>query len=143
MSTRTKKERILERLADGRWHDGYDLCHPSLGGSEGLRRLRELRSEGYDIRKRLKPDSPKESRVHQYRLDNGEPPPTEDVLQTVPEKPESGGRPIIDLTECHCAWQRIGPCLTIQERSVSCVNSTHPRIIDTRIYRVQVPTATA
>lgn len=68
----TAKERVLDRLEDQypEWIDGYVLCHPNIGGSEGLRRLRELRAEGHKIEKRLKSSDTK-TRVYQYRLVQG------------------------------------------------------------------------
>lgn len=68
---KTRKEKVLDALTDAPgfgWVDGYELCHPSIGGSEGLRRLRELRAEGHRIEKRLKPNRPEGSTVYQYRL---------------------------------------------------------------------------
>lgn len=56
----TRKQRVLralraarnwDRAADG-WVDGPYLCSPLIGGSEGLRRLRELRADGYVIEMR-------------------------------------------------------------------------------------------
>lgn len=52
--------------ADG-WVEGYALCHPAIGGSEGLRRLRELRELGWSIERRLHPV--KGRTAQQYRLD--------------------------------------------------------------------------
>lgn len=46
------------------WVDGFALTEPNIGGSEGLRRLRELRRMGYPIQKRRKEDSS----AFQYRL---------------------------------------------------------------------------
>lgn len=37
---------------EGGWTDGWLLCHWSIGGTEGLRRLRELRAKGHTIRMR-------------------------------------------------------------------------------------------
>ena len=49
----TGKERVLAVLLDCRWHFGYELCGPEVGGSEGLRRLRELRKDWIiEMRKR-------------------------------------------------------------------------------------------
>lgn len=61
-----RQQRVLDVLADGRWHDGPELTHPAVGGSEGLRRLRELRAKGYHIRMRLKA---KGKTTRQYRLE--------------------------------------------------------------------------
>lgn len=57
VSLSTRRERVLGVLSmkANHWVDGSDLTDPEVGGSEGLRRLRELRSEGHMIRKRRKP----------------------------------------------------------------------------------------
>lgn len=69
----TRRERVAAALEDALlrgdgWVDGYELCHPAIGGSEGLRRLRELRADGMPVEKRLKPGRPKGSTVYQYRI---------------------------------------------------------------------------
>jgi hypothetical protein len=48
----------------GGWVPGYLLCHPSVGGSEGLRRLRELRSNGLTVEMKKIP----QSSAYQYRI---------------------------------------------------------------------------
>lgn len=53
----SRKDRVFDLLWDRRklddpWVVGHEICHPSVGGSEGLRRLRELRADGYEIVKR-------------------------------------------------------------------------------------------
>ena len=48
----TRQKAILDVLADGLWHPGHELTGPKCGGSEGLRRLRELRAKGYRIEAR-------------------------------------------------------------------------------------------
>jgi hypothetical protein len=48
----------------GQWIDGFALAAPEVGGSEGLKRLRELRAAGFPIEKRPKPHSD----AWQYRL---------------------------------------------------------------------------
>lgn len=55
----------------GDWIDGHILCHPDIGGSEGLRRLRELRADGHVIEMRKKPGGS----TRQYRLLLGDPTP--------------------------------------------------------------------
>lgn len=66
----SRKERVFELLAgavgndEGGWVDTMDVCHPDVGGSEGMRRLRELRNDGNSIEKRKK----KGSSQWQYRL---------------------------------------------------------------------------
>jgi len=49
------------------WVDGWVLCHPGIGGSEGLRRLRELRADGVTIDKRFDPRA--NHTGYQYRLE--------------------------------------------------------------------------
>jgi len=62
-----KRQRlVLHVLEDGEWHDGHELTHPAVGGSEGLRRLRELREKGYMIEMRKKA---KGLTTRQYRLE--------------------------------------------------------------------------
>lgn len=64
----TRKEQILAVLTEraGAWVDGSDLATESVGGSEGLRRLRELCDEGQPIEKRRHPDPERD--IWQYRL---------------------------------------------------------------------------
>lgn len=73
LSDLTRKEQVLALLRsrvdnDGRplWVDGPDLANEQVGGSEGLRRLRDLKAEGYLIQERAHPDPRKA--IHQYRL---------------------------------------------------------------------------
>lgn len=49
-----RKREVLARLmaADGNWVGGPELANRRCGGSEGLRRLRELRQLGYAIEKK-------------------------------------------------------------------------------------------
>lgn len=108
---KTRKEKVLDTLSDGEWHDGYDLCHPSVGGSEGLRRLRELRADGHSIAKRLKPDRPYGSSVHQYRL--------EDDLGPFAKVPD----------DCSCIWEQVGKeGLRVDYSDQDCPAS-HPQVI--------------
>jgi hypothetical protein len=74
LSDKTRKEQVLARLQAhiGEWVDGPDLANEEVGGSEGLKRLRELRMEdGYEIEKRQHPDPTRS--VWQYRLVSGGP----------------------------------------------------------------------
>jgi hypothetical protein len=68
LSNLTRAEQVLHRLrqAGGSWVDGPDLANEEVGGSEGLKRLRELREAGHDIRKRQHPDPDRD--IYQYRL---------------------------------------------------------------------------
>lgn len=63
----TRKALVLELLreAGGNWVNGSVLCTEDVGGSEGLRRLRELHDDGWDIRKR---PNPRSQTAWQYRL---------------------------------------------------------------------------
>jgi hypothetical protein len=67
-SAATRKEQVLARLkaANGGWVDGPEIANEAVGGSEGLRRLRELADEGHNIRKRKHPDTTRD--IFQYRL---------------------------------------------------------------------------
>ena len=51
-----RRAEVLARLRVGGWVEGNDLATEECGGSEGLRRLRELRAEGHRIVKRHNPD---------------------------------------------------------------------------------------
>jgi len=62
---------MLERNAND-WVDGMELLRPDVGGSEGARRLRELRADGHNIQRRLHPDQ--SHGMWQYRLILDEPP---------------------------------------------------------------------
>lgn len=65
----TRRELVHQYLVnapEGKWINGHVLCRPSIGGSEGLRRLRELREQGVDIELRSHPT--KGRSTVQYRL---------------------------------------------------------------------------
>ncbi len=52
-----RQRAVLAVLADGAWHPGHELTAPDVGGSEGLRRVRELRARGARIEiERKRPD---------------------------------------------------------------------------------------
>ena len=63
-----RREQVLRALteAHGAWVDGTELANERVGGSEGLKRLRELRAEGHPIEERRHPDSRRT--IWQYRL---------------------------------------------------------------------------
>lgn len=65
---RTRKASVLAVLQEsvGTWVDGWVLTQPDVGGSEGLRRLRELEADGIHIEKRPHPDAG--LATWQYRL---------------------------------------------------------------------------
>jgi len=71
LGERTRKHQILELLIRerGSWVDGTRLSTEEVGGTEGLRRLRELRAEGYRIDERRHPD-PRRA-IWQYRYVTG------------------------------------------------------------------------
>ena len=54
---------IMEK---GHWIDGPELANEKVGGSEGLKRLRELRAEGHQIQERKHPDPDRD--IWQYRI---------------------------------------------------------------------------
>lgn len=64
----TRKDAVLELLMKNInvWIDGPRIASPEVGGSEGLKRLRELREEGHKIENRRHPN--KDRDVWQYRL---------------------------------------------------------------------------
>lgn len=69
LSPLTRKEQVLDYLRSraNQWVNGPELATEEVGGSEGLRRLRELRIEGtYDIRERRHPDADRD--IWQYML---------------------------------------------------------------------------
>src|ERR1019366_3919227 len=71
----SRKEQVLQVLVEvgGQWVDGPGLANENVGGSEGLKRLRELRDEdGYGIEARRHPDP--ERSIWQYRLLDSTPP---------------------------------------------------------------------
>lgn len=51
----SRQKAVLRALGDLQWHEGHILTHPSTGGSEGLRRVRELREMGAPIEMRKRP----------------------------------------------------------------------------------------
>lgn len=67
----SRREQVLQKLIDanGAWVNGPDLANEEVGGSEGLKRLRELKQPefgGYDIRLRKHPDPSRD--IWQYRI---------------------------------------------------------------------------
>jgi hypothetical protein len=69
--TGTRMAKVLAYLTEHPgWVNGEVLNTPEVGGSEGTRRLRELRELGYDIQLRPNPhsDTAYQYRLSQYRL---------------------------------------------------------------------------
>lgn len=64
----TRKELVLQLLKRhlNEWVNGTDIATAEVGGSEGLKRLRELRQDGYDIRMRKHPNPDRD--IFQYKL---------------------------------------------------------------------------
>lgn len=61
-----RRTRVFTLLADGLWHSTSTIESPDTGGSQGTRRLRELRAQGIVIEKRKKVGSDE----YEYRLKN-------------------------------------------------------------------------
>lgn len=62
---KTRKERVLSYLKSNRKYvPGYELTTPEVGGTEGLRRVRELRADGVDIVSRKNP----ETGIFEYKI---------------------------------------------------------------------------
>lgn len=81
----TRRDQVFARLkeANGGWVDGPDLANEQVGGSEGLRRLRELvEDEHVNVRKRRHPDPDRD--IWQYRL---VPPPLDIPIEDGPATP--------------------------------------------------------
>lgn len=68
LSDLTRSEQVLAVLRANlnQWIDGNELANEQVGGSEGLRRLRDLKNQGYLIQERAHPDRTRA--IHQYRL---------------------------------------------------------------------------
>ena len=77
----TRKELVLQLLLQhkGEWVDGTRIASAEVGGSEGLKRLRELRQDGHDIRMRKHPDARRD--IYQYRL------VTQMIVSSAPSNP--------------------------------------------------------
>lgn len=67
LSNETRKDQVLRFLAQhSDWIDGPELANERVGGSEGLKRVRELRAEGHRIITRPHPDRTRD--IFQYKL---------------------------------------------------------------------------
>lgn len=69
LSDQTRAEQVLAYLQEhrGDWVNGTELCNERVGGSEGLKRVRELRAAGKPIETRRHPNPAIDQ--WQYRLD--------------------------------------------------------------------------
>lgn len=57
-TTMTRKDKVLTYLKKNRRYvAGYELTTATVGGTEGLRRLRELRADGVNIVSRKNPET--------------------------------------------------------------------------------------
>lgn len=67
-SSKSRKAQVLAKLKqyEGQWLNGTELATEEVGGSEGLKRLRELRADGFPIERRQHPDRGRD--IYQYRL---------------------------------------------------------------------------
>lgn len=68
----TRKEEVVNRLitANGAWVDGTELATFFCGGSEGLRRVREARADGWPIEERRHPNKLRMTRQYRIVLDD-------------------------------------------------------------------------
>lgn len=92
MGLLTRKELVLRLLREneGQWVDGTRIASAEVGGSEGLKRLRELRQDGYDIRMRKHPDPRRD--IFQYKLM----PSVHDTIARIDRDIRENPRPPID-----------------------------------------------
>lgn len=88
-SDTTRQDQVLSRLREtrGLWVDGPELANEQVGGSEGLKRLRELRQQGHDIRMRRHPDSRRS--IWQYMLMEDGPSAANEEVATEINRPPS------------------------------------------------------
>ncbi len=63
----SRRENVLNLLADGLWHGTVEICSADVGVTEGCRRLRELRKAGWHVEKRKMSNSTQ----FEYRLGRG------------------------------------------------------------------------
>ena len=86
----TRKEQVLDYLVKRKdeWVDGPEIANEVVGGSEGHKRLRELRAEGRIIEARRHPDPARD--IWQYRLLDK---PTVSALREPEYKPPEPKKP--------------------------------------------------
>jgi hypothetical protein len=92
LSNLSRKELVLQYLLDRKneWVNGPELANEEVGGSEGLKRLRELRSEGLPIQTRRHPDPARD--VWQYRYVVPEGPPVSPLRPSVAKETRASDR---------------------------------------------------
>ena len=86
LSDQTRKQQVLRYLQvrPNQWVDGPELSNEKVGGSEGVRRLRELRADGWSIETRKHPDPKRD--IWQYRY-----------VPSAPSSPSSPDSPSHDV----------------------------------------------
>jgi biotin operon repressor len=121
-----RKQQVLDALtaAAGEWVDGPDLANERVGGSEGLKRLRELRAAGHPIEERRHPGPGRD--IWQYRL-----------LPDGPVEPKPRPGPVVAPLVPTLRKADIGPrCPRCQER----LQDVQPQPLDPRYVSGQCPT---
>ncbi len=110
LSNLTRKEQILRVLLEnkGEWVDGTRLATEEVGGSEGLRRLRELRADGHIVQQRRHPDADRD--IWQYRI--VDPPPYVSPLRDGAAPPKERTKLVFgEATICYrCHGKGCGLC---------------------------------
>lgn len=99
LSELTRKEQVLYwlRRNANQWVDGPDIANERIGGSEGLRRLRELGQEGNRIQQRRHPDAARD--IWQYRLVvEAAPPLRQTAISDAVKRTDGGGYEYIPST---------------------------------------------
>lgn len=91
LSNLTRKELVFQYLLarKNEWVNGPELANEEVGGSEGLKRLRELRAEGHPIRTRRHPDSTRDIWQYCYVVPDG--PPISPIRPPVAEEAREVG----------------------------------------------------
>lgn len=86
LSTETRKQQVLKYLQAHKdeWVDGPVLADEKIGGSEGLRRRRELQDEGHSFEVRKHPDPNRD--IWQYKY-LGYTDPEHPIGSITPSKP--------------------------------------------------------
>jgi hypothetical protein len=86
LSTETRKEQVLSYLQAHKdeWVDGPELANERVGGSEGLKRRRELQSEGHSFEVRKHPDPNRDIWQYKYLGYNS---PENPIGTITPSKP--------------------------------------------------------
>jgi len=116
----TRKEQVLAYLEErkGTWVNGPEIATEEIGGSEGLKRLRELRADGYAIFGRKHPDPDRD--IWQYMFVDKPParpttPLREDATPATPATPAAA---VSDGTRMTFGTHRL--CHTCRAMRKSC-----------------------